>query len=78
MVTPQPNLRIAVEGSTLVSSAMYDDAAERIFVWEHSGRRWVFENCTEDEWASLMSPATSRGEYVMNVLRSHPHRILRH
>jgi hypothetical protein len=71
------NVRISIGGSTLVEAAMYDEAAERIHIWDRSGRHWMFDGCDWDLWRLFMVPHESRGAFVVNVLNRHPHRLIR-
>lgn len=65
-----------IEHSSLVDAAAFDDAADRIFIREHGGAEWVFEDCDEYHWRLLRSEGSSAGSFVMHVLRRHPHRQL--
>jgi hypothetical protein len=77
VVTPGPGERVWIEDSSVVASAMYDEAASRILVWEHTGTRWIFEDCSEEMWRIFIASSTSRGEYLRNVLQRHRHRVER-
>ena len=68
---PPRNQRIKVSDSSLVASAMYDDAADRIFVWDHHATQWIFEDCAPELWELFMAPGCSPGEFLMNVLKMH-------
>lgn len=71
------NVRISIDDSTLVEASLYDEAAERIHIWEHSGAHWVFDDCDWDLWTLFMAAHESRGAFVMNVLKRRPHRLVR-
>ena len=70
------NIRISIDGSTLVKAALYDEAAERIHIWEHAGTHWVFDDCDWNLWRLFMTPHESSGFFVKNVLKRHPHRLV--
>jgi len=58
----------AIDGSSVVAAAYYDEAARRIFVRTHRGLTQGFEGCSEEEWADFMADHTSKGEYLTRVL----------
>jgi hypothetical protein len=67
---------IGVTNSTLVSAVAFDEAAERIFVKLHSGKVWLFDDCTSDLWEAFVSSGISKGEFMTGVLERRPYREL--
>lgn len=66
---------IIVPDSTVVIAAMYDDAAERIYVRTQWGLVYAFDHCTSMDWSLFLVPGTSPGEYYERVLKKHPYTV---
>lgn len=64
----------AFDDSTVIHSAAFDEAADRIFVRLLRGGIVVFEGCDESNWRNFTTPGVSRGEYMTNVLERHSYR----
>ncbi len=67
---------VRVHDSTLVRALKFDQAAQRIYVRNHSRQLWVYEDCSDLDWTLLMTFGISKGEYIMNVLDRHRNRFL--
>lgn len=59
-----------IEDSTQVASAAYDAEACEIHVRLQTGELHVYADCDLKIWQAFMSPSTSKGEFLENVLRN--------
>lgn len=64
-----------VHGSTVVAAAMYDEAAERIYVRRLDGWVYAFDQCTQRDWDLFLVKGARPGEYLVRVLSTHPYTL---
>lgn len=58
--------------STRVVAAAFDADQETIFVQFPDGIRWWYGGCGREVWEEFMSPTTSKGRFIHDVLDHHP------
>lgn len=63
---------IPVAGSTWVEAIAYEADSETIYVRFHEGAEWWYGSCPQHVWEEFSSPNSSKGQFINQVLKSHP------
>lgn len=63
---------LPVVGSTRVVAIAYDPDNEIIYARFPDGTEWFYSNCPPTTWEDFSSPATSKGQYIAQVLNYRP------
>lgn len=58
--------------STRVAAAAFDPEQEAILVEFPDGKKWWYGGCGPEVWEEFMSPTTSKGQFIKDVLDHHP------
>jgi hypothetical protein len=64
---------IPIGDSTRVAAIAYDPDTETIYARFHDGVEWWYGACPQMIWEEFISPNTSKGRYINQVLNGHPH-----
>lgn len=62
---------IPVDSERIVAAA-YDSEQQAILVQFPNGTKWWYGNCGPEIWGEFVSPMTSQGRYIKDVLDHHP------
>ena len=61
-----------ITDSSRVSAVAYDSTTETIYVRFQDRIEWRYGNCPIQVWEAFVSPGTSKGRYIKDVLDDHP------